>query len=135
MLRRRGPNLPSARNGTYPVHMVMSNAAVTRRQQQEQHTTADPPLPSTRMCVPPNRTKIATQHTHQVYFRTPKTTNMPNPSFSNHTALSDEVLAEFRKLPQNGKIMAEYIWIGGSGQDLRCKTRTFDRKPKTAADL
>lgn len=60
---------------------------------------------------------------------------MPNPSFSNHTTLSDGVLAEFRKLPQNGKIMAEYIWIGGSGQDLRCKTRTFDEKPKTAADL
>ncbi|CAB1108249.1 unnamed protein product [Ectocarpus sp. CCAP 1310/34] len=53
---------------------------------------------------------------------------MPNTSFSNHTALSDEVLNEFRKLPQGGKIMAEYIWIGGSGQDLRCKTRTFPAK-------
>ncbi|CAB1108251.1 unnamed protein product [Ectocarpus sp. CCAP 1310/34] len=53
---------------------------------------------------------------------------MPNTQFSSHTALSDEVLNEFRKLPQGGKIMAEYIWIGGTGQDLRCKTRTFPAK-------
>lgn len=60
---------------------------------------------------------------------------MVNTVFSSHTQLSDEVLAEFRKLPQHGKIMAEYIWIGGSGQDLRCKTRTFAKKPESVADL
>jgi glutamine synthetase len=29
----------------------------------------------------------------------------------------------------------EYIWIGGSGQDLRCKTRTMYTVPKSCADL
>jgi glutamine synthetase len=38
------------------------------------------------------------------------------------------VLSKYLSLDQHGKIMAEYIWIGGSGQDLRSKTRTFDAK-------
>lgn len=69
-----------------------------------------------------------------LFFKTQ--TKMANPYFTSHTALSDGLLAEFRKLPQkDGKIMAEYVWIGGSGQDLRCKTRTLSKKPSTPADL
>lgn len=29
---------------------------------------------------------------------------------------------------QNDKICAEYVWIGGSGWDLRSKSRTLDKK-------
>lgn len=36
-------------------------------------------------------------------------------------------------LPQGSKVQAEYVWLGGTGQDLRCKTRTLDEKP-TAVD-
>lgn len=30
-------------------------------------------------------------------------------------------------------VQAEYVWLGGTGQDLRCKTRTLNEKP-TAVD-
>jgi len=33
---------------------------------------------------------------------------------------------EFSKLQQRGKLIAEYIWIGGTGMDIRSKARTLD---------
>lgn len=41
----------------------------------------------------------------------------------------------YMSLPQGSKIQAEYIWIGGTGQDLRCKTRTLDSKPDAVDKL
>jgi glutamine synthetase len=42
-------------------------------------------------------------------------------------------------LPQGGKVMAEYIWIGGAtttgGIDLRGKTKTLDKKPTKIEEL
>jgi len=42
-------------------------------------------------------------------------------------------------LPQNGMVMAEYVWMGASGTsggfDMRCKTKTLPRKPASIADL
>lgn len=29
-------------------------------------------------------------------------------------------------MPQGTRVQAEYVWIGGTGQDLRCKTRTLE---------
>lgn len=41
---------------------------------------------------------------------------------------------ETRK-PAGGRIAAEYVWIGGTGTDLRSKGRTLDKKPTDIKDL
>lgn len=44
-------------------------------------------------------------------------------------------LAEFLELPQFGRIQALYVWIGGSGLDIRSKTRTLEKVPAGPDDL
>ena len=34
-----------------------------------------------------------------------------------------------------GKVSAEYVWLGGTMQDLRCKTKVLDSVPKGVEDL
>jgi glutamine synthetase len=50
--------------------------------------------------------------------------------------LDRAVYDRFMALPQPANtVLAEYVWIGGSGSDLRCKTRTLSAVPKAAGDL
>lgn len=49
--------------------------------------------------------------------------------------LDSSLLSRFSDLDQSGMIAAEYIWIGGTGSDLRSKTRVLKKKPSSPADL
>lgn len=50
--------------------------------------------------------------------------------------LSFEIAKTFTSLPvPDGKVLAEYVWIGGSGFDLRCKTKTLTKAPSGLSDL
>eukprot|EP01084_Bolivina_argentea_P137852 242789_1 len=46
-----------------------------------------------------------------------------------------EALSKYLNLDQGNQIQAEYIWIGGSGQDMRSKTRTLPKEIKDVKEL
>jgi len=43
--------------------------------------------------------------------------------------------SHFKNLDQRGKVLATYVWIDGSRQNLRQKTMTLDSKPKSVDEL
>jgi len=48
---------------------------------------------------------------------------------------NDVALQYFFQLPQGERIQATYIWIGGSGEDIRSKTKTLPCAVKSIKDL
>jgi len=46
-----------------------------------------------------------------------------------------DVKAHYDSLNQGSRIQAEYIWIGGSGADLRSKTKTIEQEVKDVSEL
>lgn len=42
---------------------------------------------------------------------------------------SKEVMSKYMELPQGNRVQVTYIWIDGTGQGLRAKTRTIEAKP------
>jgi len=44
-------------------------------------------------------------------------------------------LQKYLNLEQRGRVQCEYIWIGGSGSDIRAKTRTLPKKVSSLSDI
>uniref|UniRef100_A0A8C3G5J6 Glutamine synthetase n=2 Tax=Cyclopterus lumpus TaxID=8103 RepID=A0A8C3G5J6_CYCLU len=58
---------------------------------------------------------------------------MASVSLSSH--LNKSVRQQYMSLPQGGKCQVTYIWIDGTGEGLRNKTRTLDSEPNSLNDV
>lgn len=56
-------------------------------------------------------------------------------SVSESSRLDKAVRQQYLNLPQGGKCQVTYIWIDGTGEALRNKTRTLDSEPQTVEDV
>ncbi|XP_011505450.1 PREDICTED: glutamine synthetase 2 cytoplasmic-like [Ceratosolen solmsi marchali] len=70
------------------------------------------------------------------YFSTTGTRSRTTLDESPNAALDKTLLNKYYALPQpENKIQAKYIWIDGTGEGVRSKTRTIDFIPKKPIDL
>ncbi len=56
-------------------------------------------------------------------------------TMANAPKLDWTVTKRYDELPVTSMFFAEYIWIGGSGLDIRSKTKTMTTKPRKLSDF
>ncbi|KAM4889750.1 glutamine synthetase isoform 1-T1 [Sylvia borin] len=56
-------------------------------------------------------------------------------SVSHSSRLNKLVREQYMRLPQDGRVQVTYVWIDGSGEGVRCKSRTLDKEPKSIEDV
>lgn len=55
--------------------------------------------------------------------------------YSVNSKINKTILDKYQSLPQHNKIIAEYVWIDGTGENLRAKCRTLDSIPSSVKDI
>lgn len=48
---------------------------------------------------------------------------------------SNPILDKYMSLDQGERVQVLYVWIDGSGESMRCKTKTVEAEPMEPADL
>lgn len=52
-------------------------------------------------------------------------------SVSHSSRLNKGVRDQYMKLPQGGMVQVTYVWVDGTGEGVRCKTKTLEYEPKS----
>ncbi|XP_040298407.1 glutamine synthetase-like [Bufo bufo] len=56
-------------------------------------------------------------------------------SVSHSSRLNKSLREKYMKLPQKDMVQVMYIWIDGTGENVRCKTRTLNYEPKSIEEV
>ncbi|XP_076025629.1 glutamine synthetase-like [Genypterus blacodes] len=56
-------------------------------------------------------------------------------SISLSSRFNKTVLQQYLSLPQGDTCLVTYVWVDGTGQNVRAKTRTLDKEPQTIEDI
>ncbi|XP_053329093.1 glutamine synthetase [Spea bombifrons] len=56
-------------------------------------------------------------------------------SVSHSSRLNKAVREQYMRLPQGGMVQVTYVWVDGTGEGVRCKTKTLDYEPKSIEEV
>uniref|UniRef100_UPI00358F127D glutamine synthetase-like n=1 Tax=Myxine glutinosa TaxID=7769 RepID=UPI00358F127D len=56
-------------------------------------------------------------------------------TLSPSSTMNKQLKGQYLALPQGRNVQVMYVWIDGTGEGLRCKSRTLPEEPKSVADI